>query len=167
RSATTSALFPYTTLFRSCRPSRGPAALRGRPSRRRSGRSSARPLRRPRTTRAPSRDTSGTPRTRSRAGSACPRLAPARAPLAPTDTNRPDCPRAGAGRGWSRGPDGSHLYSAARAAGDRETGVRPQTLVAESARGHDDGAVAGRGGPVLGHVHVERGGRATSRAVAR
>ena len=59
---------------------------------------------RPRTTRAPSRGTSGTPRSRSRAGSAGPRLARARAPPRPTGTSRPGCRRAGGGTGWSRQP---------------------------------------------------------------
>ena len=55
----------------------------------------------PRTTRAPSRDTSGTPSSRPTAGSACPARAQRAAPLRPTDTNRPGCPRAAADRGWS------------------------------------------------------------------
>ena len=58
--------------------------------------------RRPRTTRAPSRGTSGRRRSRSRAGSACPRRARARAPPRPTGTSRPGCRRAGGGTGWSR-----------------------------------------------------------------
>ena len=48
-------------------------------------------LRRPRTTRAPSRGTSGRRRSRSRAGSAGPRSARARAPRRPTGTSRPGC----------------------------------------------------------------------------
>ena len=63
--------------------------------------------RRPRTTRAPSRGTSGRRCSRPRAGSACPRYAPARAPPRPTGTSPPGCPRAGAGTGLSRARDGS------------------------------------------------------------
>ena len=59
----------------------------------------------PRTTRAPSRGTNGTPNTRPTAGSACPCASPRRALPRPRDTSRPDCPRAAAGTGWflSRG----------------------------------------------------------------
>src|SRR3954464_4423592 len=58
-------------------------------------------------TRAPSRGTSGTPSSRWRGGSACPRPVPARAPPRPTGTSPPGCPRAGAGTGWSRWRAGS------------------------------------------------------------
>ena len=62
----------------------------------------ARGQRRPRTTRAPSRGTSGTRRSRSRAGSAGPRRARGRAPRRPTGTSRPGCPRAAGGTATSR-----------------------------------------------------------------
>ena len=64
--------------------------------------------RRPRTTRAPSRGTSGRPRSRSRAGSAGPRRARGRAPPLPTDTSRPDCRRAAGDTARSPRPGGSH-----------------------------------------------------------
>ena len=58
--------------------------------------------RRPRTTRAPSRGTSGRPRTRPRAAPARPAAAPPRTPPPTTATSRPGCPCAAAGTGWSR-----------------------------------------------------------------
>ena len=64
--------------------------------------SSPRRRRRPRTTRAPSRGTSGTTSSRPTGRSACPRRGPARTPRRPTGTSRPGCRRAGGGTGWSR-----------------------------------------------------------------
>src|SRR6185437_12146901 len=70
-------------------------------------RSSARRSPRPRTTRAPSRGTSGTPHSRPRAGSACPPRAPLPARRRTTGTTRRGSRRAGAGTGTSRSPAGS------------------------------------------------------------
>ncbi len=67
----------------------------------------ARRWRGPRTTRGPSRGTSGRPSSRRRGRWACPRAGLVRTPRRPTDTSRPDCRRAGAGRETSRGPVGS------------------------------------------------------------
>ncbi len=66
-------------------------------------------LARPRTTRAPSRGTSGTPRSRSRAGSAGPRRARGRAPPRPTGTSRPGSRRAGGDTGSSTQPADSRF----------------------------------------------------------
>ena len=77
----------------------------------------------PRTIRAPSRGTSGTRSSRSTAGSACPPRARARAPPRPTDTSRPDCPRAAAGTGSFRPRGGSA----------RTSGRRPRALQTFSA----------------------------------
>ena len=63
--------------------------------------------RRPRTTRGPSRGTSGRRRSRWRAGRACPRPGPARRPRRPTGTSRRGCPCAAGGRGSTRRPIGS------------------------------------------------------------
>src|SRR5690606_22290107 len=60
-----------------------------------------------RTTRAPSRDTSGRPSSRSTAGSACPRRGPSRAPRGTTAASRPGFPRAGGDKGSSLAPIGS------------------------------------------------------------
>ncbi len=65
------------------------------------------PSPRPRTTRAPSRGTSGTPSSRSRAAPAGPRPGPARTPPRPRGTSRPGCRRAAGGTGSTRRPDGS------------------------------------------------------------
>ena len=61
-------------------------------------------LRRPRTTRAPSRGTSGRRRSRSRGAPARPARAPRRTPRRPTAASRPGCPGAAAGtaRCWRR-----------------------------------------------------------------
>ena len=67
----------------------------------------ARPCRRPRTTRAPSRGTSGTTSSRSTAAPAGPRRGPARGPPRPRGTSRPGSRRAGGGRGWTRRRVGS------------------------------------------------------------
>ena len=56
----------------------------------------------PRTTRAPSRGTSGRPSSRPRAGSAGPPRAPAPAPPRPRDTSRRGCSCAAGGTDWSR-----------------------------------------------------------------
>ena len=56
---------------------------------------------RSRTTRAPSRGTSGTSCSRPRRGAACPRRAPARTPRHPTRTSPPGSRRAGGGTGSS------------------------------------------------------------------
>ena len=61
---------------------------------------------RPRSSRAPSRGTSGRPHSRPTAGSACPCAWPRPAPRAPTPTSPPGCPCAAADRGWSRGRAG-------------------------------------------------------------
>src|SRR5262249_50824434 len=61
----------------------------------------------PRTTRAPLRGTSGTRRSRSRAGSAGPRRGPAPVLPGPTGTSRPDSRRAAAGTATSRARAGS------------------------------------------------------------
>src|SRR3954471_475821 len=65
------------------------------------------PRRRPRTTRGPSRGTSGTPRSRPTAGSARRGGAPRQTRRRTTPTSPPGCPRAGGGRGSSRRSDGS------------------------------------------------------------
>ena len=57
---------------------------------------------RPRTTRAPSRGTSGRPRSRSTGRSARRVRVPRPAPPVPTGTSPPGCARAAGGRGWSR-----------------------------------------------------------------
>ena len=56
---------------------------------------------RPRRTRAPSRDTSGRPRSRSTGRSACLVHVPRSARPVPTGTSRPGCARVGGGRDWS------------------------------------------------------------------
>ena len=64
--------------------------------------SSPRRRRRPRSTRGPSRGTSGRPSSRSTAGSGRRARRRRRTPRRPTGTSRPGCRRAGAGRGWPR-----------------------------------------------------------------
>ena len=83
---------------------------------------------RPRTTPPPSRGTSG------RSSSRCEQedglaLAPrlARTPRRPTDTSRPGCARAAAGRGWSRGSAGS-CSAAHRPRGDDGSAAHPISL---------------------------------------
>ena len=68
-----------------------------------------------RTTRAPSRDTSGRPSSRRRAAPAGPRGARARRPPRPTGTSPPGCGRAGGGTDWSRGRGDSRSRAVSRA----------------------------------------------------
>ena len=104
----------------------------------------------PRTTRAPSRGTSGRPRSRSRAGSAGPRRALARAPRRPTGTSRPGSPRAAAGTATSRPRGGSSAQPADALDGERDADARRRTRAAAPPR-------RGRG----------RTGRRSSRAARR
>ena len=110
--------------------------------------------RRPRSSRAPSRGTSGTRRSRSRRTPACRAASPRRTPPRPTATSRPGCRRAAAGtassrrRGGSacrgltpRGPAGATASGSPRgAAPDRDRSARSLDPAARRVRRHRPGS---------------------------
>ena len=135
----------------------------------RSARSSARRPAGPRRTRAPSRGTSGTRRSRWRRGSACSRRARAPAPPPPRDASRPGSPRAGGGRARSRSRAGwpsvrvpFHVPSSR----NRDRGRRPRGRGPYSHAVKSGGSSSVRAGPARPRHRQPRGGRRRRAGVA-